>query len=305
MDVKRLELLRELAERGTVGAVADAMHVTPSAVSQQLKVLEKEAGYTLIEPAGRGVSLTVAGQALAQTATEIAVAIERAEGQWREFMKRPAGKVTLTTFPTGGEMLLPGVLTRLAEMPDVELICSDEDGITTDFVDLTPDFDIVLADSPTTSSTWHERGLQVIPLISEPLDVALPEGHPLARKTSLSPKDVVGEMWIGVPNDYPFDRVLSQVVAATGEPVQIAQRIADNGIVEALVAAGHGIAILPRFTTREHGNGLVTRPLVGIRAKREISALLRPDRFERPSVRLVVQALRAEARAVSDAHQSV
>lgn len=305
MDVKRLELLRELAERGTVGAVADAMHVTPSAVSQQLKVLEKEAGYTLIEPSGRGVTLTVAGQALAQTATEIAVAIERAEGQWREFMKRPAGKVTLVTFPTGGEMLLPGALTRLAEMPEVELICSDEDGITTDFAELTPDFDIVLADSPTTSSSWHERGLQVIPLISEPLDVALPEGHPLARKASLSPKDVVGEMWIGVPHDYPFDRVLSQVVAATGEPVRIAQRIADNGIVEALVAAGHGIAILPRFTTREHGNGLVTRPLVGIRAKREISALLRPDRFERPSVRLVVQALRAEARAVSDAHQSV
>lgn len=305
MDVKRLELLRELAERGTVGAVADAMHVTPSAVSQQLKVLEKEAGYALIEPAGRGVTLTVAGQALAQTATEIAVAIERAEGQWREFMKRPAGKVTLTTFPTGGEMLLPGVLTRLAEMPDVELICSDEDGITTDFVELTPNFDIVLADSPTTSSTWHERGLQVIPLISEPLDVALPEGHPLARKASLSPKDVVAEQWIGVPHDYPFDRVLSQVVAATGEPVHVAQRISDNGIVEALVAAGHGIAILPRFTTREHSNGLVTRPLVGIRAKREISALLRPDRFERPSVRLVVQALRDEARAVSDAHQAI
>jgi DNA-binding transcriptional LysR family regulator len=305
MDVARLALLRELAERGTVGAVADAMKVTPSAVSQQLKVLEREAGYTLVEPAGRGVALTVAGRALAQTATEIAVAIERAEGRWREFMQAPAGQVTLATFPTGGEMLLSGVLTRLADVPEVELICSDEDGVTTDFADLTPDHDIVLADSPTTSAAWHERGLQVVPLISEPLDVALPEGHPLARKASLSPKDVVGETWIGVPHDYPFDRVLSQVVAATGEPVRVAQRIADNGIVESLVAGGHGIAILPRFTTREHGNGLATRPLVGIRAKREISALLRPDRFERPSVRLVVQALRDEARAVADAHQSV
>ena len=305
MDVYRLTLLRELAERGTVGAVADAMKVTPSAVSQQLKVLEKEAGYALVEPAGRGVALTVAGRALAQTATEIAVAIERAEGRWREFMQQPAGEVTLVTFPTGGEMLLSGVLTRLADVPEVELICSDEDGVTTNFADLTPDHDIVLADSPTTSATWHERGLQVIPLMSEPLDVALPEGHPLARKASLSPRDVVGETWIGVPSDYPFDRVLSQVVAATGEPVRVAQRIADNGIVESLVAGGHGIAILPRFTTREHGNGLVTRPLVGIRAKREISALLRPDRFERPSVRLVVQALRDEARAVADAHEAV
>ena len=305
MDVKRLELLRELAERGTVGAVADVTGVTPSAVSQQLKVLELEAGVPLTEPSGRGIALTAAGRALAQTATEIAVAIARAEAGWREFLEQPAGDVTLTTFATGGEMLLPGTMTRLLAQPQVNLICSDQDSATMDFAGLTPDYDIVLADSPTASETWHERGLQVVPLMSEPLDVALPEEHRLAAKQSLSPKDVVGETWIGTPRDFPFDRVLSQVVALTGEPVRVAQRIADNGIVEALVAGGHGIAILPRFTTREHGNGLVTRPLVGIRARREISALLRPDRFERPSVRLVVQALRDEARAVADAHQAV
>lgn len=304
MDVHRLALLRELAERGTVGAVADAMKVTPSAVSQQLKVLEREAGYTLVEPAGRGVALTAAGRSLVQTATEIAVAIERAEGRWREYMSRPAGTVRIATFQTGGEMLLPGLLTRMAGSPEVELICSDQDSVMIDFGDLTPDYDIVIADSPTTAASWHDRGLQVVPLMSEPLDVALPEGHPLAHKASLSPRDVVGETWIGVPHDYPFDRVLSQVVAATGEPVRITQRINDNGIVEALVASGHGIAILPRFTTRKHGNGLVTRPLVGIRAKREIAALLRPDRFERPSVRLVVQALKDEAQAVVAQHRA-
>ncbi len=303
MDARRLEFLRELAERGTVGAVADAMKVTPSAVSQQLKALEREAGYALLEPSGRGVALTEAGRALARTATEIAVAVERAEGSWREYMEQPAGRVTLRTFPTGGEMLLPGLLTRMAERPDVELVCTDENA-SVDFADLTPDHDVVVADSPTTAASWHERSLQVVPLMSEPLDVALPEDHRLARKESLSPKDVAGETWIGVPHDYPFDSVLEQVVAVTGEPVHVAQRIADNGIVEALVAAGHGIAILPRFTTREHGNGLVTRRLVGIRATREITALLRPDRYERPSVRAVVDALRAEARAVAEAHRA-
>ena len=303
MDTKRLAFLRELSERGTVGAVADAMKVTPSAVSQQLKALEREAGYTLLEPSGRGVALTEAGRALARTATEIAVAVERAEGRWREFMEQPAGRVTLRTVPTGGEMLLPGLLTRMAERPDVELVCTDENG-TVDFADLTPDHDVVVADSPATRDSWHDRKLQVVPLMSEPLDVALPEDHPLARKDSLSPKDVAGETWIGVPHDYPFDAVLERVVAVTGEPVRVAQRIADNGIVESLVAAGHGIAILPRYTTREHGNGLVTRPLVGIRAKREITALLRPDRYERPSVRAVVDALRAEARAVAETHRA-
>lgn len=305
MDVRRLGLLRELSERGTVGAVADAMHITPSAVSQQLKVLESEAGYTLIEPAGRGVALTVAGRALAQMATEMSVAIARAEGQWREYMERPGGEVRVATFQTGGEMLLPGLFTRMATVPEVELVVSDLLGHLVDFTQLIPDHDVVIADSPTTSSSWIDRNLRVVPLMTEPLDVALPEDHPLTRKASLSPKDVVGESWIGVPADYPFDQVLSQVVAATGETVRVTQRIADNGIVEALVAAGHGIAILPRFTTRERGNGLVTRPLVGIRARREISAVLRPDRFERPSVRLVIQALRQEARKVADSHDSV
>ncbi|MGJ9422474.1 LysR family transcriptional regulator [Aeromicrobium sp. CF3.5] len=305
MDVRRLGLLRELSERGTVGAVADAMHITPSAVSQQLKVLESEAGYTLIEPAGRGVALTVAGRALAQMATEMSVAISRAEGQWREYMERPGGEVRVATFQTGGEMLLPGLFTRMATVPEVELVISDLIGQLVDFTQLVPDHDVVIADSPTTSSSWIDRNLRVVPLMTEPLDVALPEDHPLTRRASLSPKDVVGETWIGVPSDDPFDQVLSQVVAATGETVRVTQRIADNGIVEALVAAGHGIAILPRFTTRGRGNGLVTRPLVGIRARREISALLRPDRFERPSVRLVIQALRDEARAVADSHHSV
>lgn len=299
-------MLRELGERGTVAAVADEFGITPSAVSQQLKLLEREAGVPLIEPAGRGVALNVAGRALAQTATEIAVAVERAESKWRAFMSQPAGEVSLTTFPTGGEMLLPGLLRRVAEEPQVHLSCHDVDPASlADVADLVPDYDVVVADSPAANESWHERGLQVVPLMSEPLDVALPEDHRLAAKASLSPKDVIGETWIGVPPGFPFDRVLTQLVAVTGEPVQIAQRFVDNGIVEAVVAAGHGIAILPRFTTREHGNGLVTRPLVGIRAKRQISAVLRPDRFERPSVRFVVSALRAEARAVADAHASV
>ena len=305
MDVRRLGLLRELSERGTVGAVADAMHITPSAVSQQLKVLESEAGYTLVEPAGRGVALTVAGRALAQMATEVAVAIARAEGQWREYMERPGGEVRIATFQTGGEMLLPGLFTQMASVPEVELVVSDVLGHVVDFARLVPDHDLVISDAPTTEASWIDRQLQVVPLMTEPLDVAMPEDHPLARKGSLSPRDVSGESWIGVPHDNPFDRVLGQVVAATGEPVRVTQRIADNGIVEALVAAGHGIAILPRFTTRGRGNGLVTRPLVGIRARREISAVLRPDRFERPSVRLVVQALREQARAVADSHHSL
>jgi len=302
MDVRRLELLRELAERGSITAVAKATNRTASAVSQQLKVLEREAGIALTERHGRGILLTGAGRMLAQTATDVAVALERADALWNDFKQTPTGTVSLTTFPTAGQMLLPGLLTAIADVPGLELACTDQDPLMPDFADLTPDFDIVVADSPGVLPSWKERGLTVVLLMTEPLDVALPEGHPLSVKASLSPRDLIDELWVGVPDGFPYDRILRQIETINGSPARIGQRFLDNGIVEAVVAAGHGIAILPRFTTRDHENGLVTRPLTGVRTTRRISALMRPDRAERPSVRLVVEALRTEAKRFEAEH---
>lgn len=295
MDIRRLELLRELADRGSVTAVAAATHRTASAVSQQLKILEREAGVPLTERAGRGIALTSAGRALARTATDVATAIERAEALWEDFRSQPRGEVSLVIFPTGGQMLLPGLLTTIDGMPGLTLHAGDLDSHVTDIADLTADFDVVVADSPGVLPGWAERGLTVVQLMREPLDIALPEGHPLGARRSLSPADLVDQLWIGTPSGLPFDRILRGIEAANGTPAHIVQRFADNGIVESLVAAGHGIAILPRYTTRDRENGLITRPLTGVRASRLISVLMRPDRAERPSVRAVVTALRDEA----------
>jgi DNA-binding transcriptional LysR family regulator len=295
MDLRRLGLLRELAQRGTVTAVARAMHLTPSAVSQQLKALEREAGVALTQRSGRGLALTPPGRILAETAKDLAVAIERAESVWAEFVEQPRGEVTVTVFPSVGQMLLPGVLHRVADVAGLTVVCSDQDPLLPDFADLTPDHDIVVADAPGVLPGWRERGLVITELMREPLDIALPEGHPLAAKAELTPSDVIGERWIGVPADQPFDRILQRIEAITGLQADVAQRFIDNGIAESMVAAGHGIAILPRYTTRDHENGLVTRPLAGIRSERVIWALERPEVAVRPSVRLVIQALRDEA----------
>ncbi len=302
MDVRRLELLRELAERGSVTAVAEALHLTPSAVSQQLKTLEREAGVPLTERSGRGLSLTTAGQVLAETAKDVAVALGRAEAAWSEFVEQPRGEVSVTFFATGGEMLLPGLLTRMAEVSGLKVICTDQDPLFPDFADLAMDHDIVVADASGVLPSWRERHLVTVELMREPLDIVLPEGHPLAVKSELTPADVVGENWITNPDGFPFDRVLQRIEAISGQEAHRVQRLIDNGIVEVLVAAGHGIAILPRFTTRDRENGLVTRPLVGVRSERVIWAIMRPDRAVRPSVRLVVEALRAEAAQFFNAH---
>jgi len=295
MEVRRLELLRELADRGSITAVAAATNRTPSAVSQQLKILEREVGIALTERLGRGLRLTGAGQMLAQTAADVAVALERADALWNDFKQAPQGTVTLSVFPTGGQMLLPGLLTAIGSVAGLDIHCTDQDPVLLDYAELVPDFDIVLADSPGVLPSWTGRGLRVVPLMTEPLDVALPEGHPLGAKSSLAPRDLKDESWISVPEGFPYDLMLKQIEAVNGSPARIAQRSIDNGIIEALVAAGHGVAILPRYTTRDHGNGIITRRLTGVQTTRRISALLRPDRAERPSVRVVLEALRTEA----------
>lgn len=302
MDVRRLGLLRELAERGSVTAVAAALHLTPSAVSQQLKALEREAGMPLTERSGRGLALTQPGRALAAAATQMAVAIEQAEATWREFVDEPQGVVTLTVFPTAGQMLLPGLLDRVADVRGLRVVCSDQDPLLPDFADLTADHDIVIADASGVSATWRERSLVIRELMREPLDIALPEGHPLAAKASLTPADVIGERWMGVPDSLPFDRILQRIEAITGREAHVAQRFFDNRIIEEMVARGHGIAILPRFTTQDHENGLVTRPLDGVRSERILWALMRPEVAVRPSVRLVAEALEAEAAHYAAAH---
>lgn len=298
MDTRRLELLRELAERGSVTAVAEATHRTPSAVSQQLKQLEREAGIPLTERRGRGIALTAAGRELARTAADVATAIERAEALWEDYVGQPRGEVSLLVFQTAGKMLVPGVLRAVAATPGLAVRCTDTEIEAVDFASLTPDYDIVLTDSSGIRADWDERGLVVVPLMREPLDIALPADHRLARRRSVAPADLVGESWIGVPEDQPFDVMLRQIEAENGTPAHVVQRFQDNGIVEAMVAAGLGIAILPRFTTPTHGTGIVMRPLTGVRATRVISALMRPDRAERQSVRLVVDALRAEGARV-------
>ncbi|PJJ65448.1 LysR family transcriptional regulator [Compostimonas suwonensis] len=303
MDVRRLDLLRELSERGSVTAVARATHRTPSAVSQQLKVLEREAGVPLTERSGRGLALTHAGRELARSAADVATALERANALWDEFRNHPSGEVSLATFPTAGQMLLPGLLQRLTEVPGLVVTCSDRDPELEDFPALTSDFDVVLAHSTLGQVPWVGRGLHVTPLMREPLDVALPLGHRLAERPNVTPHDLVGETWIGVPPGYPFNRVLDEIEVVSGHPIVTSQRFGDTRVTEAFVAAGLGIALLPCFTAGGlDDRGLVLKTLSGVTAARNIVALTRPDRAERLAVRTVLDALVAESERVQRAN---
>src|ERR671916_295627 len=113
MDVRALETLRTVRSQGGVGAAAAVLHLTPSAVSQQLAALGRDAGVVLTERVGRGLRLTAAGDGLADAAGDVAVAIERARAACDAFLGSPVGVVDVSAFQSGAQLLLPGLLTRV------------------------------------------------------------------------------------------------------------------------------------------------------------------------------------------------
>ncbi|WP_229872479.1 LysR family transcriptional regulator [Promicromonospora soli] len=294
MDPRHLDLLRELADRGSVTAVAEVTHRTPSAVSQQLRTAQRElGGIPLVEAHGRGVRLTEAGRLLADGGRDLARAVAQVQARWDEYLGSASGTVRLAALPSAATILLPGVLDRLADTA-VDLECTDMDIAESEYSGMVADHDIVVGHSFTGPVPAGAGHLYTAALLREPLDIAMRADHALAAKARVTARDVVLHEWYGVPLGYPFDDLRIAVETAAGTPVRVVQRLRDNRLVEALVAAGDRVAVLPRYSTTP-GAGLTLRPVHGMDAARWIVAILRPDRAERLAVRTVLDALRAVA----------
>ncbi|GAA1425016.1 LysR family transcriptional regulator [Agrococcus citreus] len=298
MELRDLALLRELDERGSLGAVARATRVTPSAVSQRIRLLERSLGLPLTEPVGRGVRLTEAGRLLAAGAIEVAAVVAQVEARLAAFRGGIGGSIDIAVLPSAGVVLLPSLIAALGD--GIEVRVHDHDVAEADYAALTRDHDLVIGHrmAPTPLPGW--RGLRVVDLLREPIDIALPLSHPLAAAASVRPADLAGQRWIGVPEGYPFDDVRIAIEQAAAASFSIVQRVRDNRLVEALVAAGLGIGMLPRFST-QRGGGIALVPLSGLPTGRTVSALARSDVAERAVVRHVLEVLERCAAAIVEA----
>ena len=302
MDVRHLELLRELADRGSVSAVAAATHRTPSAVSQQLRTAQRELGAPLVEPHGRGLRLTDAGRLLAEGAVDVATALAEVQARWDAFRDAPTGTVTVAALPSAAAFLLPAV-DRALTGSGIDLRYTDVDLAEAAYGALAADHDVVIAHSLTSVRPAGTDGLVVVPVAGEPLDVAMATDHPLAARETVDAHDVVDAAWIGVPAGYPFDTVLRSIEQTTGAQLDVRQRLVDNRLIESLVAAGDRLAVLPRFTTPT-GDRLTLRPLTGVPATRHVAAVMRPDRARRRAVRQVLDAVVRAAEETARRHHA-
>ena len=307
LDTHRLRLLREFAERGTIAAAAAALGNTPSAVSQQLAALEREAGAVLLDRTARAAELTDAGRRLADHAGRILAMIEAAEADLST--AGPSGRVTVTAFPTAAVAFGPALVRRVRAHPGLTLLLREtqrEEGLR---LVRTAEADVALvADwSGRLPSAEAGRGgdagsgtLRFYPLIRDPVVLVLPRGHPAADPARPVDLDRLrDEPWLAAPATEPSRQAVDRLLARTGGMPPAPWEFEGLSTILSLVARGIGIAALPRLTLAVGDRRVTGRQLPGVTQARDVYAVARASSVRRPSVAVILAALNAAAERLS------
>lgn len=295
MDLHQLRILRELGDLGSVNAVARSLYVSPSAISQHLAALQRNFTVPLTRKQGRSLTLTSEGRILADAAADVASVLSRANAELQEPGRRATAPIRVAGFHSIGQLIFAPLLAELSDhLPPLRFF--DEDVSQQDFPALTSIYDLVLAHRMPHTEPWPEQ-VAVIPLAFEPLDIALPRDHPLARHEQLTPQQVIGETWVVSRTGFSPADVLETIAALAGAAPTVLHRVNDYSTAGALVGASGCLGILPRYTSRNSiGNTVILRPISGLNSGRQIDILVRSEHLHRSAVNQVVQAIRSTVR---------
>jgi len=297
IDARRLRVLREVARQGTLAAAADVLHLTPSAVSQQLAVLEREVGQPVVERNGRGVRLTGAAEVLVGHADLVLAQLEAAAADVAAYADGLVGTVRVAGFATGlAELVAPAARRLRAGHPGLALEVTESEAPEC-FVELARgDVDAVLSMASRQAPAAGDPRFERRALLSDTLDAVLPEDHPLADEPEVALAALAGERWIGPPDGTSCHDVTVNGCAAAGFTPAFSHRTLDFHAAMALVAAGLGVALVPRLGQAAVPDGVVLRPLADPAPARHVFAATRTGAGRRPTVAPVLEALAAAAR---------
>lgn len=281
LDVRRLRLLRELALRGTIAAVADALSFSPSAVSQQLAVLEREAGVPLLERTGRRVRLTPAGHNLAIHAEAVLQRLEQAASELVDARHGLAGPVRIGMFPTAARAILPAALTLLArDHPRLEPMVSEIDPAQVAAALRAGDLDLALIQNYDFVPLPAEPGLSTRPLCSEPVYLAATEPRQIAACSE--------RPWIVASIGTACHAMTVRACQAAGFTPRIRHHIDEFSTVLGLVAAGQGVALVPQWGAVEPPPGVT---LTSLPIHRRTMTAHRAGAAAHPAIATVTRAL--------------
>jgi DNA-binding transcriptional LysR family regulator len=303
LDLRRLRLLRELAARGTIGAVAESLSYSPSAVSQQLAALEKEAGVKLLERAGRNVRLTAAAQTLVGHADALLARVEEAEADLAATAGQVTGTVRIAAFQSAGLFLLAPALKRLStKHPALRAEVEDAEAETTLPSLALGAIDLVLGDEYPLVPRKPDPRIEVQPLLREQFRVVLPAGHPLAQDGAPVPLAALrDEPWAGGKPDGDYAELTVRACRSLGgfEP-EIRHRSNDLLIILALVAAGQAVTLLPDLVGPERDPAVAVRDVAEGPIERTVFTAIRRSSTRRPALIALRSALEEEVKARLD-----
>ncbi|GGX53936.1 LysR family transcriptional regulator [Streptomyces fructofermentans] len=292
LDLQRLRALHAVSVHGSVGAAAAALGYTPSAVSQQIAKLERETRTVLLERRGRGVRLTEQAERLAATARELMAIVERAETELEERRGLPAGRLTVAAFASAARGLMPGVLADLAARhPALDTRLTEVDPhLSVDLVAkgavdvaVVHDWDIAPLPAP--------PGVAQVVIGDDLCDLLVPADHPFAGRRSVRREELGGERWICQPPGRVCHDWLVRTLRAAGCEPDIVHQADENPTLVALVAAGLGVALIPRLGRGPLPEGVVEVPLDPMPVRR-LYALWRTGAARRPAITETVRTLR-------------
>ncbi|GAA2655912.1 MULTISPECIES: LysR family transcriptional regulator [Nonomuraea] len=291
LDLNRLKALHAVHVYGSVGAAADALMVTPSAVSQQLAKLERETGATLLERNGRGVKLTDAAGLLAEHAEKILALVETAEADFEALRGAVVGRLNVGAFPTAARGLMPQALTLLRQRhPDLEVHLTEREPERQIREVSRGELDLVVVQDWLNRPIAVPEGLSRATLLDDIADVALPSTHHLAGRKEVALAELSGDRWVSSsPGTICHDWLVFTLRSAELEP-EITCMADEYPTQLALVAAGLGCAIVPRLGRAHIPEGVRMVPIMP-RQTRRIYALWRTDAARRPAIRAAVEAL--------------
>jgi DNA-binding transcriptional LysR family regulator len=294
LDLHRLRLLKEFAGRGTIAATAAALGYTPSAVSQQLAVLEREAGVILLDRTARSAELTDAGSRLAAHAERILAQVEEAETDLSAQEREPAGRVSVAAFPTAAAAFAPALARSLRAHPRLTLLLRQtqrDEGLSSV---RSGEVEVALVDDWTGRLTSTGAGvLQFYPLVRDPLVLVVPRGHPLADPAEPVDLGRLSETsrWMAAPAGEPSRVAVDKLLAAAGGAPAMPWEFEGLGTILSLVSRGIGVAAVPRLALAAGEGRVVVRELPGSDAARDVYAVARTASVRRPSVAVILAAL--------------
>ena len=295
LDVRRLVLLRDLAEYGTVTAVAELHQVTASAVSQQLRQLETEAGLALLHRSGRGVRLTEAAHGLVADTEDVLCALERASARLHQPAGEPTGPLRLACFASALAPLVAPALTALNDQhPALSPRIAEaepEQALPALRQDRT---DLAVVYRYTHLGTPAQRGVTTRHLFTEPLVLVLPDGHPAAA-TPVDLRALATADWVGAAEGTSCREATVRACGSAGFAPRVHHVCAGFPAMLALAAATGAVTLLPRLAAHDLPPGLTAHPIEAPGLGRAVEVAIRRGTEQRPAVAAGLRALTAAA----------